>query len=96
MQYSIEELKSVITPILKEKGVLRSALFGSYAHEEATPESDVDVLVELTSDKDLLDLVDLQLTLEEKLNKKVDVVTYDSVHPLLKKYILDKTIHLYG
>lgn len=38
--------------------------------------------------KTLLDLVGLELDLQEVLNRKVDVVTYHSLHPLLKDYIL--------
>ena len=83
-------------PILKEKGVIRSALFGSYAQGEATPDSDVDVLVELPDGKDLMDLVDLQFALEERLQKKVDVLTYNSVNQLLKPYILDTAVEFYG
>jgi hypothetical protein len=36
----------------------------------------------------LLDLVGLELELQEILNRKVDVLTYPSIHPLLKDYIL--------
>jgi len=36
----------------------------------------------------LLDLIGLEQDLEEYFNKKVDVITYNSIHPLLKEYIL--------
>lgn len=71
MEYSIEQLKEIIVPILKEKGVIRSSLFGSYAHGSVTRDSDIDVLVELPDGKDLLDLVDLQFALEDRLQKKL-------------------------
>ena len=44
--------------------------------------------------KSLLDLVHLKLQLEEKLKRKVDVVTYNSVHPLLKKEIMKEKIEI--
>jgi uncharacterized protein len=77
-----------IVPTLKKEGVLKAALFGSYARGEAVKNSDIDVLVKLKKNKSLLDLADLKIKLEKKLNKQVDVITYNSIHPLLKKTIL--------
>lgn len=48
--YSIEEISRIVTPIADEMGIERIYLFGSYARGEATPESDVDVVVESESD----------------------------------------------
>jgi|WetSurMetagenome_2_1015567.scaffolds.fasta_scaffold332096_2 uncharacterized protein len=77
-----------IVPTLKREGVLKAALFGSYARGEAVKNSDIDVLVKLKKNKSLLDLADLKIKLEKKLHKSVDVITYNSIHPLLKKTIL--------
>lgn len=87
---SIEEVKNKVIPILKQHGVKKAALFGSFARGEQREDSDIDILVEFKDreNKTLLDLVGLQLELEELLNRKVDVLTYHSVHPLLKDYIL--------
>ena len=49
-----------------------------------TSESDIDLLVEFKGKKSLLDLAGLKLELEEKLKCYVDVLTYNSLHPLLK------------
>lgn len=88
MKSNIEEIKRRIIPILKEAGVTRSSLFGSVAQGEAREESDIDILVELPKNKSLFDLADLEIKLEKRLNKKVDLLTYNSIHPLLKRYIL--------
>lgn len=88
MKPTILELKKKIVPILKKNDVKRAAIFGSYAHGDATEKSDVDILIEYKNDdKSLLDLVGLKMELEEKLNKKVDLLTYDSIHHLLREYI---------
>ena len=84
---TIQTLKEKIIPLLKKEGVIRSSLFGSYAREEATPSSDVDILVELPEDRSLLDLVSLEFKLEDILQKKVDLLTFNSIHHLLKPYI---------
>lgn len=44
--YSLEELKSVLTPVFERFGVRRAVLFGSYAKGQATQNSDVDLLVD--------------------------------------------------
>lgn len=92
MPEEIQEIKEQIVPILKEAGVLRSSLFGSVAKGKARPDSDVDILVELPHDKDMFDLMDLEEKLASKLRKKVDLVTYRSLHHLLREKILKEQI----
>ncbi len=89
---SIEEVKNKIIPLLKEYGVMRAALFGSLVRGEETNESDIDILVELPEKASLLDLAGLKIDLEELLKKEVDVITYDSIHPLLKDSILSEKV----
>lgn len=83
----LDQIRYKSLPVLKEAGVLRSAVFGSYARGEAREDSDIDLLVEFPEGKSLLDLVILERKLRETLGKEVDVVTYNSVSPLLKEYI---------
>ncbi len=87
MTKKINSIKAKALPILKEEGISRSSVFGSYARGEETKNSDLDILVEMPKGKSLLDLVDLEIRLQEALGTKVDLLTYNSVHPLLKKYI---------
>ena len=82
------DIKSAVVPVLRKQGVLKAALFGSFARNEGGPRSDVDLLVELAAGKSLLDLVALRLELKAKLRRNVDVLTYASLNPLLKKRIL--------
>ena len=87
---SIKEIKKKAVPILKKAGVRRASIFGSVVRGEATPESDIDMLVELDKEKkmDLIDFVGIKQDLQEALNKKVDLVTFNSVHRLLKDRIM--------
>lgn len=82
-------------PILKRQGVTKAALFGSVVRGEATKKSDVDLLIRFKGQKSLLDLVGLQLELEEKLGRKVDVLTYNGIHPLLREIILNEQKIIY-
>jgi len=56
--------------------------------------SDVDILVKLKGRKSLLDLARLETKLEEKLGRKVDLLTYSSLHPLLKERILGEEVRI--
>ena len=84
----INLIRKKILPILKKNDIKRASLFGSVVRGEATEESDIDLLVEFKGEKSLLDLAGLKIELEEMLGKKVDVLTYNSLHPLLKDRIL--------
>lgn len=89
------DIKTRIIPVLKRQGVLKAALFGSFARNEAGQNSDIDLLVKLDKSKTLLDLVALKLELKEKLKMKVDLLTYDSIDPLLKSRILKEQKLIY-
>jgi predicted nucleotidyltransferase len=63
------------TPYLKSHfGVERIALFGSFAREEASEESDIDIVVSLSNPLGF-EFIRLGDYLEEKLGRKVDLVT---------------------
>ncbi|MBU4210033.1 nucleotidyltransferase family protein [Patescibacteria group bacterium] len=92
---TIQDISNKITPILKSQGALKAALFGSVVRKEAKNTSDIDLLVELEDGKSLLDLVRLQFALEDELGKKVDLLTYKSIHPLLRDIILKEQKVIY-
>lgn len=93
-QVKIEQIKKKIIPILKQAGVKKSALFGSYVRGDQTKHSDIDILVELPNGKSLFDFIDLQLKLEEVLGKKVDLGEYSTIKPRLKPYILNSQVQI--
>ena len=57
-----------------------------------TNESDVDLLVEFESRQSLLDLAHLKNELEDAVERRVDLLTYKSLHPLLKERILAEQV----
>ena len=71
---------------LRKYGVKRIGLFGSYARETATAESDIDFLVELER-LTFRDYMGLALFLEDLFEKNVDLVTPTSIKPGFKPYI---------
>ncbi|PAV05472.1 nucleotidyltransferase family protein [Methanobacterium bryantii] len=91
-QLEIEDVKRKILPILEQYEVKKAGLFGSVVRGELREDSDIDILVEIEKDISLLDFVDLKLEIEEKLGRKVDLVEYSTIKPLLKDVILKEQV----
>jgi len=79
----IGEIKKTLIDVLREHEAKKAALFGSIVRGEATEESDIDLLIEFEGRKSLLDL-------QQLLRRRVDVLTYKSLHPLLRERILSE------
>ena len=94
MKRELHFSKSEIKYILKKNGVIRAGIFGSYARNEQNNRSDIDILVELKEELSLIDVIRLKLLLEKELNKRVDLVEYESIKPALKKRILSEEIRI--
>lgn len=92
MKLSLDQIKKKAVPVLKEAGVTRSSIFGSYVRGEERGDSDIDMLVEVPRGTGLFGFIGLQHKLEGALNKKVDLVTYKSIHPLLRDSILKEQL----
>jgi predicted nucleotidyltransferase len=83
-----QNINNIIISTLKVFNPERIGIFGSYAREENTPESDLDILVKFKKGITLLQLINLENELSEKLGIKVDLVTEGALtNKKLKKYI---------
>lgn len=91
----IQHIKKQIIPILKREGINKAAIFGSFATGKANKSSDIDLLVNFKKDVSLLDISHLKIKLEEKTQKKVDILTYNGIHPRLKNIILNEQKIIY-
>jgi hypothetical protein len=88
MNPEIKTISKKIYPILERYDVVKAAIFGSLVRGENRVGSDIDILVEFKKEKSLLDLAGLKIDLEELLHREVDVLTYNSLHPLIREQIL--------
>ena len=70
--YTIDEIKKILKEFLKDKPVYQVILFGSYAKQEATKESDVDLIIDTNSELKGFALLKLICQIEEKLKKNID------------------------
>jgi hypothetical protein len=91
-----EAIFEKITQALKNQGARKIAVFGSYVREEEKPGSDIDVLVEFSERKSLLELVRIERELSEVLGIKVDLLTEKSISPYLIDTIREQMEVIYG
>ncbi|MEW6482621.1 MAG: nucleotidyltransferase family protein [bacterium] len=93
---SKEEIFEKITRLLKSRGVRKVDVFGSYVRGEEKPESDIDIIVEFSERKSLLELVRIERELSEVLGIKVDLLTEKSISPYLIDTIKKEMMVIYG
>lgn len=77
MVFSLAELERRIAPIARKYGLSAVYLFGSYARNEATEASDVDIVIDRTGSKirGMFDMGGLYNDLREGIGKEIDLVT---------------------
>lgn len=74
--------------ICRQNDVSKVGLFGLMARGEANEQSDIDLLVDFSKRKSLLDMVTLEDRLTEAMGRKVDLLTEAAISPYLKDRIL--------
>jgi predicted nucleotidyltransferase len=94
--YTLEEIKRRALPVIKQYGIAKFFLFGSYACGDAKSESDIDICIEEGVPMSLFDLSGFYLDLEEHLGKNVDVVTMDGVKGDFRENIEKEWVRIYG
>ena len=98
----INKAKVSVTGFCAKWKIAELALFGSYAREDANPQSDVDVLVTFTEDSKwtLFDLVTMKDELEAIFGREVDLVSRRGLemsrNHIRQQAILSSAIVLYA
>jgi len=85
-----------VAGICKKYHVASISVFGSTVREEATTESDIDLLVTFSRPISLLQMVGLERELSEVLGQKVDLLTEASLSPYLRDRILKERRVVYA
>jgi len=90
-----KEFKNKIRKILRKNGIVRAGIFGSYARGEQKKKSDIDVLVKIKDKKmSLIGFIHIKHELEDALGRKVDMVEYAAIKPLIKDKILSEEVRI--
>jgi len=90
----LQKDRDLIKQIAGKHGARAIRIFGSVARKEEQADSDIDLLVEFDENASLFDLINLKLDLEEIYNRKVDIVTPDSLHKKIAVSIINEAITL--
>lgn len=93
-QAVLRRLADSIEEIQRRFSVKALSIFGSIARDEATDNSDVDVLVEFDQKANFDLFMDLKFYLEELLGTGVDLVTNKALRPQVRRAIEGKIIHV--
>lgn len=74
-------------PALEGFGVSSLRLFGSVARDQASPESDVDVLVAFREPPSFSRYMQLRIFLEDLLGSKVDLITESGLRDVVRPWV---------
>lgn len=88
----LQKIKNAVVPILKSNGIKKAGIFGSYVRNEQNKDSDVDILIDFH--EGLFKLAGIKIKLEKELDREVDLLTYNGIHPFLKKRILNEEVKI--
>jgi uncharacterized protein len=84
---TVDEIKRRTTPVFADFGVSYAAVFGSVARGEDRPESDVDILVRFGRPTGMVGYMKLIDNLEASLERKVDLVTEQSLSRHVQPFV---------
>jgi len=82
--------------VLRRNDVTTAGIFGSTARGEATPQSDIDLLVKFSKRKSLLELVRLEREISTALGRKIDLLTEGAISPYLRDRVKGELRIIYG
>lgn len=90
----LRQVSAELTEAAARRGASNLRVFGSVARGEATPSSDLDLLVDLEPGRSLVDLGGLLMDLSELLGVEVDVVTEAGLKPRVRDRVLAEAVPL--
>jgi predicted nucleotidyltransferase len=90
----LASLKNLKGEVAKEYSVKTIGVFGSVARNEQTGKSDIDLLVEFSKPVGFVTFMRLENFLSERLGKQVDLVTSDSLKPVIRQDVLAEVIYV--
>ena len=89
--YSLKNLKGEVA---REYFVKTIGVFGSVARSEETEQSDLDLLVEFSKPVGFVTFMRLENFLSERLGERVDLVTADSLKPMIRQDVLAEVVYV--
>ena len=94
LQEFLNDKRDDVLRIAAKHGAYNVRIFGSVARGEATPDSDIDLLIEKGPTTTPWFPAGLVLELEESLGRRVDIVTEKALNPYLRDRVLREAVPL--
>jgi len=88
----LQIIRSLLPTLQKEFNVRTLEIFGSYIRKDQKPKSDLDLLVMFSKTPTLIQFIELENFLSDRIGIKVDLVMKDSIRPRLRNSILNSAI----
>lgn len=95
-EYTIDELKNIISPIAKKYQIAEVYLFGSFARGDYDEDSDIDIRIEKGQLKGMFALCGFYTEVSDALGRKVDVLTTGSLSDEFLRNIRKDEVMLYA
>lgn len=104
--YTLEDLRRIVSPVCEKYDLAAAYVFGSCARGDATPSSDVDILIDREGSKveTFFDIGGVYSDLEDSLNSSIDLITVQALEPrdrddewdiALRNNIMNERVKLY-
>lgn len=90
----INQLQQVQEQLTHRFGIRSLSLFGSFARDESTPTSDVDLLVEFTPPLTYDRYIQAKFYLEDLLGCPIDLVIPDTLKPSIRLLVEKEAVHV--
>jgi predicted nucleotidyltransferase len=94
MDVLISSHKDELLSLARQYGVEGLFVFGSMARGDAGANSDVDLLVDNTAQLTGFELGAMQMDAQDILGRKVDLLTANALHPLMRERVLKEAVRL--
>ena len=91
----IEDYKALILPVLKRYLIKSAAIFGCVAKGNSSENSDMDMLIEGGQGFTMFKMLSLEEEISRLINRKVDLVEYDSIKSSIRKEVLQSAVSYY-
>jgi uncharacterized protein len=89
---ALQNNRDAIREIALRHRVLNVRVFGSVLHGDDTEESDLDLLVDPTSQTTLMDIAKIQLEIGRLLNISVDVLTPNALPEKFRAQVMTEAV----
>ncbi|MDY0151917.1 MAG: nucleotidyltransferase family protein [Candidatus Cloacimonas sp.] len=91
----LKKVYKAIEPFIEEFGISQIRIFGSYARGEETPQSDIDIIVDIGKQIGIYQFIGLKQDIEATLNKNIDLFKPNTLEAFIKDQILAEAITIY-